>query len=69
VTGDCPDRLQCPNVQRNEFGVPTVRGESQAVTATHREDLIRNNGLSITSEDLDRRPIDEDVQLHPPVLR
>jgi hypothetical protein len=55
-------------MQRDQLGVPTIREESQAITARHREDLIRNNGLSITSEDLDRRPIHEDVQLHAPVL-
>jgi hypothetical protein len=51
-------------MQRDQLGVSAIREESQAITARHREDLIRNNGLSITSEDLDRRPIHENVQLH-----
>ncbi len=68
ISRTAPDRSQWPDMQRDEFGVPTFREESQAVTARHREDLIRNNGLPIASEDLDRGPIHENMQLHAPIL-
>ena len=55
-------------MQRDQPGDPAIREQSEAFTARLREDLIRNGDLSIVGEDLDRRPIDEDVQFHATVL-
>ena len=51
-------------MQRDQPGDPAIREQSEAFTARLREDLIRNGDLSIVGEDLDGRPIDEDVQFH-----